>query len=168
MTQPARKKSAPWVWPALLLTIAATAWITVSEDPEGEPMVLRAEPAGAGRAKQQDTRSEFAAALPLFTPRVPIEYDPEDLFPGDPPTLEPDEAAPAKPTTPPLPYTYAGRLIEHAQPIVFLQRGNHSLAVRSGEVIDGVWRLDEVTQTSLSFSYLPLGTAVPLTFGVSN
>ena len=167
MTQPARK-SAPWVWLALLLTIVATAWITVSENPEGKPIVLRAEPAGAGRAKQYQNRGVPLVALPLFTPRDVIEYDPEDLFPGDPPALEHEETAPARPTTPPLPYTYAGRLVEHAQPIVFLQRGNHPLTVRSGEVIDGVWRLDAVTQTSLSFSYLPLGTAVPLTFGVSN
>jgi len=163
----AQKKNAPWVWPALLLTLGATAWAALSEEPAEDLAVPR--PEKDSRPLLIKAKSDAApAALPMFTPRAVVQYDPENLFPGDAPPQEAIETAPAKRTTPSLPFTYAGKLVENDQAIVFLQHGQSALSVKAGDVIDGTWRVESVSSSSLLFSYLPLGTVVPLTFGVSN
>ena len=165
MTQ-AEKRNAPWIWPALLLTLAATAWAALSEDTAAELAAPRMEQSGY-RPLIKKTPSPESAELTLFTPRAAIDYDPEDLFPGDAQPRETELEA-ARPTTPALPFTYAGKLVENGQIVVFLQHGERALAVKAGEVVDNDWRIESLSGSTLLGSYLPLGTIVPLTFGVSN
>ena len=75
---------------------------------------------------------------------------------------------PPKPTTPPLPFSYAGKLVEEGNALVFLTQGNRNLAVRSGDVIDGVWRVESIRPPTMMMSYLPLKTVVPLVIGETN
>jgi hypothetical protein len=76
-------------------------------------------------------------------------------------------ATPASPTeAPPLPFTYLGKAIEDGKLEVFLSRGEKSYSVKAGlkrgQQIDDEYRVDKVTQGSVTFTYLPLNTTQTL------
>lgn len=56
---------------------------------------------------------------------------------------------------PPLPFAYLGKLIEDGKLAVFLSRGGESLSVAQGDTI-GEYRVDAVSDTEITFTYLPL------------
>ena len=62
-----------------------------------------------------------------------------------------------KPVAPPLPFRYFGRLTENGKTDVFVMRGEDLLAVAAGETL-GEYRVDAVSESSISFTYLPLKT----------
>ena len=67
-------------------------------------------------------------------------------------------APPPKPTAPPLPFAYLGKVIEDGKLSVFLARGGENLSVGPGDTIDGEYRVDAVTDSEIRFTYLPLKT----------
>src|SRR5205085_1654459 len=62
--------------------------------------------------------------------------------------------APAGP--PALPFRYLGKAIEDGKLSVFLMKGNDSFSVHSKQAIDQQYRVDKVTETQVTFTYLPL------------
>jgi hypothetical protein len=66
--------------------------------------------------------------------------------------------APQKPTAPPLPFKYLGKAIENGKLSVFLARGEDSYSVEPGTKIGGEYRVDKVSETAVTFTYLPLKT----------
>jgi hypothetical protein len=62
---------------------------------------------------------------------------------------------PAKPVAPPLPFQYFGRLTENGKTEVFVMRGEELLSIAAGQKL-GDYRVDKVTDASISFTYLPL------------
>lgn len=68
------------------------------------------------------------------------------------------EAAPQKAGPPPLPFTYLGKVIEDGRLQVFLGRGDDSYSVARGTKIGKEYRVDKVTESSVTFTYLPLKT----------
>jgi len=64
--------------------------------------------------------------------------------------------APAAPTVPPLPYRYLGKAIEDGKLSVFLARGEQSYSVRPGDKLDSDYRVAKVTESSVTFVYLPM------------
>jgi hypothetical protein len=64
---------------------------------------------------------------------------------------------PAKPTAPALPFQYFGKLIENGKLEVFVMRGQDLLSVAPGLNL-GDYRVDQVNERSISFTYLPLKT----------
>jgi hypothetical protein len=68
------------------------------------------------------------------------------------------EAAPAAPTTPPLPFRYVAKIIDGGETAVFLMNGNDHYNVRPGQVIDKTYKVERITETAVTFTYLPLGT----------
>ena len=62
-----------------------------------------------------------------------------------------------KPTAPPLPFRYLGKMIEDGKLAVFLARGDESLSVKAGTRI-GEYRVDRITDREVVFTYLPLKT----------
>jgi hypothetical protein len=64
---------------------------------------------------------------------------------------------PAKPTAPPLPFQYFGRLTEKGKTEVFVMRGDDLLSIAAGQTV-GEYRVDQVTDSRISFTYLPLKT----------
>jgi len=63
--------------------------------------------------------------------------------------------SPAKPVAPPLPFQYFGRLTENGKTEVFVMRGEELLSIAAGQKV-GDYRVDKVTDASISFTYLPL------------
>lgn len=66
-------------------------------------------------------------------------------------------AAAAKPVAPPLPFKYFGKLSENGKDEVFLMRGDELLSIQAGKTY-GQYRVDQVADTRITFTYLPLKT----------
>lgn len=62
-----------------------------------------------------------------------------------------------KPTAPPLPFRYLGKMIDEGKLAVFLARGDESLSVEPGQTV-GEYRIDQITENEIRFTYLPLKT----------
>ncbi|MFO1318355.1 MAG: hypothetical protein U1F52_01955 [Burkholderiales bacterium] len=161
------------------LALAATKWV------DGEPQMPSAaaaretprpvrDPAPGARAPDE----EAAPALDLSRLRrdpAPVRADPFGARNWDPPPPKMPARAvrsenveappPPPPQAPPLPFTYVGMLDEGDRVTVFLANANQDLAVKSGDVIDGVYRVDEVTSQRVVVTYLPLGQQQSLSIG---
>ena len=66
-------------------------------------------------------------------------------------------SAPAKPAVPPLPFRYFGKLIENGKGEVFVMRGDELLSIHAGKTY-GDYRVDQVADARITFTYLPLKT----------
>ena len=71
-------------------------------------------------------------------------------------------AAAAAAAAPPLPFVYLGKMIEDGELAVFLSRGEKSYSLHAGQKrgqkLDPEYRVDKVTETSITFTYLPSKT----------
>lgn len=67
-------------------------------------------------------------------------------------------AAPAAPVAPPLPFRYLGKIIDGDKTAVFLARGDEHYSVETGQKIDNLYQVENVTDTAVTLTYLPLGT----------
>lgn len=75
----------------------------------------------------------------------------------------------SKPTAPPLPFIYMGKLAENGNISVFLTRDDKPYVVHIGDVIDGLYRIDAIHSTLLEMTYLPLSQKQTLNmFGNTN
>jgi len=103
-----------------------------------------------------------------------VETD-DGLFPARapqaPPSPIPSQAviqappAPSKPVAPPLPFKYLGLMEDRGQLIVFVARGDELLSLKPGDVIANQYRVDEASEASVTFTYLPLDQRQVLTIG---
>jgi len=64
--------------------------------------------------------------------------------------------APAAAAAPPLPFRYIGRLSANGKLEVLLMRGAKVYSVARGGEIDGEYRVERITESTISFTYLPL------------
>ena len=78
---------------------------------------------------------------------------------GQPKPAQVSNAAPVvqKPVAPPLPFQYFGRLTENGKTEVFVMRGEELIAVAVGQQI-GDYKVEQVADTGISFTYLPMKT----------
>ena len=53
-------------------------------------------------------------------------------------------------------FKYLGKVIEGEEIRVFLNLSERNYVVKIGENIDGQYRMDEVTDRAITFTYLPL------------
>lgn len=88
------------------------------------------------------TESQWAAWAPPAPPPAPVA-------PPAPP------APPAEPVAPPFPYQLIGRLVEAEGAVALLSSPAKTLAVKTGEVIDGQWRVDQIHERGLNLTWLP-------------
>jgi hypothetical protein len=87
------------------------------------------------------------AQTPLFESR---SWQPPPPKAGPPPP-------PAAPTAPPLPFTFAGKLIQDGRVSVLLSRGDSVIPVQQGETVDGIYKVESITDAEVTLVYLPLG-----------
>jgi hypothetical protein len=66
--------------------------------------------------------------------------------------------APAAPAAPPLPFRYFGKLTENGKTEVFVMRGDEVLSIAAGQKLDADYRVEGITESSISFTFLPLKT----------
>ncbi len=157
---------------ALLSAVALSLVALVVFDSEDEPR--GAVSAAAPRAPQPAAKGE---AVPL--PAIALEKldekvsrDPvSDAFEArswEPPPPPPKKVTPPPPQAPPLPYTYMGKMMDGDQVIVFLAKRERNYVVKQGETLDGAYRIDDIKDTTMVFTYLPLAQQQVLTIGAAN
>lgn len=151
------------VWIALVLTIGATIWVSYTDTPE--EVVSVAAPKSVQNRMARMAASTGSSPLSL-TRRQPITTLPGDLFSTDQPDqqeLSGEEVI--EPTVPPLPFKYAGRLIEGRVTTAFLMDNQQNLLVHAGDIIGGTWRVEAIGEQQIHLTYIPLKTTVTLSTG---
>jgi hypothetical protein len=83
-----------------------------------------------------------------------------ELF-GAPPA--PPKAAPAvvvapTPVAPPVPYRFAGKVRKGGEEEVLLSKGDLVFAIKVGDTLDGMYRVESISADRIELLYLPLGT----------
>ena len=70
--------------------------------------------------------------------------------------VAPPPPPPAKPTAPPLPFQYLGKVIQDDGVHVFLNHQGKHLIVRAGDVINGIYTVENIDGSQMTFVYQPL------------
>lgn len=151
----------------LALTLAAT--LAAAFAPEDTS------PARSGKTAivAQAPRRQIAAEPPADVPDIVFRrqttaspqadpFSPTAWVPAPPPVkAEP----PPPPMAPPFPYTYLGRVDDAGKASVLVGRADKSVTAQAGDLIDGVWRVDKITERSVELIYQPLGQRQTLSAG---
>jgi hypothetical protein len=72
---------------------------------------------------------------------------------------------PPPPQAPPLPFTYLGRLSQERDTTVFLSIGERNLVVKPGDLIDNTYKVEEVGDSAVVLTYLPMNLRQTLPIG---
>ena len=157
--------------PAWRGTDAAAA---AAKAPPRTPVAKPAAAAAAASATAPAPASPSAITSALQLERLFTRGDPAphgalvDLF-AVPAPARPNTTAPVEPPPPPraprFPYSYVGSLLDDGARTGFFSQGERVLALRSGDVVDGSYRVDEVGATALTVTYLPLNERLVLAYG---
>lgn len=152
---------------ALAATLAATAWVATR--PEDDAAAAVVAPARRPAVAAAATASVLPAApAPQAGARLPwADPSPTQLSAWQPPPPPPAPPAPPPvaagppppPMAPPLPYQMIGRVVEgeggKAVEVALLAGPNRALSVKRGDLIDGQWRVEQVSTSGVSLTWLP-------------
>lgn len=151
------------VFGGLILALAASYQVS-RED--GEPAAgTHKSPATHGRLSKEQTGAATEAAQDGLGEAQRDAFVARDWTPPPPPAPKPLPLPPPPPTAPPLPYRYLGKWKEDGQLVVYLLIGNQAYLVKGGELLNGQWRVDEVNERSIRFTYVPLDQTASLNIG---
>lgn len=65
--------------------------------------------------------------------------------------------APVAPAAPPMPYRFAGKLVQGGQHSVLLAKGDRVFPIKQGETLDGEYRVEAIEESQITLIYMPLG-----------
>ena len=119
-----------------------------------------AEEAAPARAAAQAAAPEAAPELdPARLKRARTDQAIADLFASPAPAAgaEAGQSAP-RPSAPPLPFQYVAKIIDGDSTNVYVMHGEDHYSVKPGLVIDRNSKVEKVTETAVTFTFLPLGT----------
>lgn len=137
----------------------------------------RAEPQAMPRSARPSavaTQAEAARAAPTPVAQAPAVVPAADLFaaqswyvaPPPPPAMTATAPPPPpRPTAPPLPFKFIGKLDDRQALQVFLLRGEQVLVVREGDLIDKTYKVRRIDAERMTLVYLPLDIAQTLVVG---
>jgi len=141
---------------ALIAVVAAAASVVAGREQPSQPPARKSAP-------RLDTQAAVAADIDLAKLKARADegvkadaFARRDFAPVAP-AAEAQAPAPAKPTAPPLPFKYLGRMIDGGKLEIFLEQGQEFIAAEPGQRI-GNYRVDKVTDEQIVFTYLPLKT----------
>ena len=158
-----------------VLALALVAGVVAGRDqpsadsPQAERSPEPAASAAAAQASLPDLELEklnrpakSGKIADLFAPKTAMLAPPPPPAPAVAPSPPPP---PPAPTTPPLPFRYFGKWADGEKTVVFLWRNNEGYSVSAGDTVDGSYRVDSIAESSVQFTYLPLGTkqTLPIT-----
>ncbi|HSD54080.1 MAG TPA: hypothetical protein VLC47_07930 [Burkholderiales bacterium] len=159
-----------WLILAIALGLALVAARLVGREDDSPPPAVTpartAEQASAARAPEHLDLDRLAArkgGAPAGDPFRALSW--QTVAQEEARKNAPPPPPPPRPKAPPLPFVYMGKLIEDGRVAVFLTQGDRNHIVRQGDTIDGTYRVDAVTEQSLSLTYLPLKQKQELAFG---
>jgi hypothetical protein len=157
-----------WLSGALVATLLAAQWVS-GEDGGTDPNQAGGEETPAAETRASKTRapseapSEVMEAEGLELERLErrkFSSQAGDIFRQQswappPPPPDPDNPPPPPPP-PPLQFKYLGKIIEGDEIRVFLALAERNYILKPGENINSQYRMDAVTDNSITFTYLPL------------
>ena len=110
-------------------------------------------------ARRADTANQKLAALrkPMSLESRNNPFAASSWLPPAPPPVQAAPEPPPPPTAPPVPYVYLGKLDGSTlKPRVFLSSGDQLVIVSQGEVVDGQYRVESISDADIVLMYLPL------------
>ncbi|AXF04520.1 hypothetical protein [Paraburkholderia hospita] len=116
-------------------------------------------PGKATQAVSEKTSNEKLAALrkPMSLESRNNPFAASSWLPPAPPPVQAAPEPPPPPTAPPVPYVYLGKLDGSTlKPRVFLSSGDQLVIVSQGEVVDGQYRVESISDADIVLMYLPL------------
>lgn len=122
---------------------------SVPAAPVSKSQLARQERVELERLSQQKNNAESHKT-------VANAFSPTSWYVAPPHQQDPSPQPPPIPTAPPLPFTYMGRYEDPPKLLVILAIGNKMYTVSAGEVIDGNYRVDRITDSAVELVYLPL------------
>ena len=112
----------------------------------------------AGRQMLHVELERLSMAKAEQNPDVTNAFGAVSWYEPPPPPAPAPPQKPIAPSAPPLPFTYFGRYENPPNKIVMLARNEQIYTVSEGDVIDEIYRVDHITDGSVTLVYLPLGT----------
>lgn len=149
-----------WLALALLATLAAVFWPQGRESGDNVVEAVK-RPAGVQGQEPADGSRQATGEKPLDAGARLVEMQ-ADLFPSQtwapapPPVRAYKPPPPPPPKPPPLPFAYLGRWMDGEVDTVFVRLGEQPLPLKVGQVLNGSWRVDEISRSAVVFTYLPL------------
>lgn len=162
---------------AVLLVGSIVAAVAMPGGDSDEVVVARSAPAEQrSLPKAPEAAAKHSEVLLALTPRG-AAGEPVELFrvvgaavsPAVPATVV--TPPPPPPVVPPLPFKYLGLIDGGQTRSVLLSIGGNDIVVRAGERPEGAgasYRVDEITDAAITFTYLPLNERQTLKIGESN
>lgn len=162
------------VWLLLLAgVLAAGAWIDDEggDEPPAASKPSRPAPARDSRLAAKAPESTTRLELPQPAPPEPLDR-PEpgarlDLFAARSWYVPPPPPPPPVPRAPPLPFKVVGRILDKAEPVVFLSHKDRNIVARAGMWIDQAYQVEAIEPTRMIFIYAPLQERQTLTLGAA-
>ncbi|HUW29662.1 MAG TPA: secretion system X translation initiation factor [Sulfuriferula sp.] len=156
---------------ALAATLIAVAW--EHEQTQSEPADGVVAPVNSKTAHKSSARDTAHLALDKLRRADDSKAAGiKDVFQVQswyvPPPPPPPALPPPPPAPPPLPFAYLGQLLEDGRLTVFLTRQDQNYAVKTGDTLDGMYRVDSVEAQRVMFTYLPLNMQQSLAIGNVN
>jgi len=124
-------------------------------------------------ANRRSSDTASAAVSPLIFPEsvsadAAGETETIDPFRNKSWVLAPPPLPPAKPTAPPLPFQYLGKIMEDSGIRVFLNHQGKNLIVKAGDMINGIYTVVDIAGSQMTFLYQPLKEKQTLSIGADN
>lgn len=152
----------------LTATLVAMVWV---EEQAGEETIAVAEPKKSRAVEKTAQAQTSRLDLQKLQRSRDEEEQIRDVFkakswyvPPPPPKPEP----PPPPAPPPLPFKYMGKLLDEGQLTVFITKQDRNYAVKTGDTIEGAYRVESVDAQRVLFTYLPLNMQQTLVIGGVN
>jgi hypothetical protein len=160
---------------ALAATVAAAGWVR-SKEQSGVVAASAARngaPAEPAEPQQQrrDAANPGATGSTIEMEKLsqrPVAHKFGEMFhprSWQPPPPPVSARAPERPSAPPLPFRFFGRLVNDGTTMVFLNRDDDVYAVKAGDTIDGAYRIEEIKRSEVVLTYLPLKQRQTLQIG---
>jgi hypothetical protein len=139
-----------------------TAERSRSQRDSSEILELRVRTASSENLKSLFAAANFAPPRPVAVaaPR-PAPAASVAVVAAPPPVVAP---APA-PTAPPLPFIFVGKHFDGNRWEVFVSRGEQTLILRAGQIIDANYRVETVAPPRMVITYVPLDEKQTLNIG---
>lgn len=155
-----KREAARLTIPVLALVLVASV-VTGREKPSAVPVEpvasLQKRTSAEQHVSDADLDLDLLERPPRDADKVAASADPFARHSFAPPE-QPQAAAPAAPQVPELPFKYLGKVVEEGKLSVFLARGDDSFSLQAGRKhkLDAQYRVDKVTESAVTFTYLPM------------
>ena len=161
------------VWLALFLTLVACYWVTLQENAQEVESIENSDVRLTQKHIGEHASRPIDMRLPGHINDSKLSLRPADLAqPGNLFTSFAlvEDAAQIENQASSLatnPYTYAGKITENGDWMVFLTDGVKNFAVKSGDDLESGWRVQRIQQTQLTLMYQPLKQEVIVDIGAT-